>query len=62
MTLMLVCAVIGFVTRKLPENFNESWFIFISVATTLFAWAVFIPAYFTSYYAYMQSADTTHRS
>ena len=54
--LMLVCAVIGFLTRKLPENFNESWFIFVSVSTTLFAWVVFIPAYFTSYYAYMQSA------
>ena len=23
--LMVVCAMIGFVTRKLPENFNESW-------------------------------------
>ena len=54
--LMLVCAVIGFLTRKLPENFNESWFIFVSVSTTLFAWVVFIPAYFTSYYAYLQSA------
>lgn len=53
--LMLVCAVIGFITRKLPENFNESWFIFVSVSTTLFAWTVFIPAYFTSYYSYMQS-------
>jgi 7 transmembrane sweet-taste receptor of 3 GCPR len=52
--LMLVCAVIGFITRKLPENFNESWFIFVSVSTTLFAWVVFIPAYFSSYYAYMQ--------
>ena len=59
---MLVCVVIGFVTRKLPENYNESSFIFISVATTLFAWAVFIPAYFTSYYAYMQSARITQRN
>ena len=54
--LMLVCAAIGFLTRKLPQNFNESWFIFVSVSTTLFAWIVFIPAYFTSYYAYLQSA------
>jgi len=54
--LMLVCALIGFITRKLPENFNESWFIFISVTTTLFAWVVFIPSYFTSHFAYMQSA------
>ena len=54
--LMTVCAAIGFLTRSLPENFNESAFIFISVATTLFAWVVFIPAYFNAYYAYLQSA------
>lgn len=54
--LMLVCTVISFVTRKRSENFHESWFTFASVATTMFAWVVFIPAYFTSYYAYMQSA------
>ena len=29
--LMLVCAVIGFITRKLPENFNESWLFFLWV-------------------------------
>jgi 4-amino-4-deoxy-L-arabinose transferase-like glycosyltransferase len=54
--LMLVCAVIGFITRKLPDNFNESWFIFVSVSTTLFAWVVFIPAYFTSSHVYLQPA------
>jgi hypothetical protein len=52
--LMLNCAVIGFITRKLPDNFNESWFIFVSVSTTLFAWVVFIPAYFTTSHAYIQ--------
>ena len=54
--LMTVCAVLGFLTRRLPENFNESAFIFVSVATTLFAWVVFIPAYFSASYAYLQSA------
>src|SRR6218665_336943 len=54
--IMILCACIGFVTRKLPNNFNESWFIFISAATTLFSWVVFIPAYFTISYAYLQSA------
>ena len=53
--IILTCTLIGFFTRKLPDNFNESWFIFISAATTLFAWAVFVPAYFTMYYAYLQS-------
>ena len=53
--IIVVCTLIGFITRKLPDNFNESWFIFISAATTLFAWAVFVPAYFTTFYAYLQS-------
>ena len=54
--IMLLCAWVGFMTRSLPSNFNESWFIFISVATTLFSWVVFIPAYFTVSYLYLQTA------
>ena len=54
--MILTCAVLGYYTRKLPENFNESWFIFISVATTLFMWVVFLPTYFTSFYVYNQVA------
>jgi hypothetical protein len=56
MALMVVCAVLGFKARHLPENFNDSQFIFISVATTLFVWILFVPAYFTAYYAYLRSA------
>ena len=52
--IILMCAVYGFLTRKLPENFNESWYIFISVATTTFLWLVFLPAYFTAFYAVHQ--------
>ncbi len=52
--LILCCAVFGFLTRKLPENFNESWYIFVSVSTTTFLWMVFLPAYFTAFYAYYQ--------
>jgi 7 transmembrane sweet-taste receptor of 3 GCPR len=55
MILMIGCAVLGFLARHLPENFNDSQFIFISVSTTLFVWILFIPAYFTAYYAYLQS-------
>lgn len=54
--LVLLCAVHAFLTRKLPENFNESWYIFVSVCTTTFLWIVFIPAYFTAFYAYHQAA------
>ena len=28
----------------------------MSVATTLFVWILFVPAYFTAYYAYLRSA------
>ncbi len=52
--ILLVCAMHGFLIRKLPENFNESWYIFISVSTTLFMWMVFLPTYVTTFYAYHQ--------
>ncbi len=54
--LLCLCAVYGFLTRKLPENFNESWYIFVSVSTTAFLWLVFLPTYFTTFYAYHQAA------
>ncbi len=54
--LLATCAVYGFLTRKLPENYNESWFIFVSVVTTVFIWVVFLPTYFTSFYAYHRTA------
>ena len=54
LTFLLICAIYGFLTRKLPENFNESWYIFVSVATTTFLWLVFLPAYFTAFYAVHQ--------
>ena len=50
--LALLCSVLGFLTRKLPENFNESWYIFVSVCTTLFIWIAFLPTYFSAFYAY----------
>ena len=56
MLLLILCAIIGFLTRKLPENFNESWYIFISVTTTLIVWIAFLSTYFISFYAYHKSA------
>jgi hypothetical protein len=55
MALMIGCALLGFLARRLPENFNDSLFIFISVSTTLFVWILFVPAYFMAYYAYLRS-------
>ena len=49
--LMLVCSIFAFKARRLPDNFNESRFIFICVCTTLFLWCAFIPSYFTAFYA-----------
>ena len=54
--MIITCAVLGYQSRKLPENFNESWFIFISISTTLFMWIVFLPTYFTAFYVYNQVA------
>ena len=54
--LILVSGVLGFKVRKLPTNFNESGFIFISVSTTLFMWLVFLPIYFTAFYAESRTA------
>ena len=50
--LALLCSILGFLTRKLPDNFNESWYIFVSVCTTLFIWIAFLPTYFSAFYAY----------
>ena len=55
LVIILLCAVHGFLIRSLPENFNESKYIFVSVMTTTFLWVVFIPTYFTTFYAYQKS-------
>ena len=54
--LITLSALYGFMTRKLPENFNESWYIFVSVSTTTFLWLVFLPTYFTTFRTYHQAA------
>lgn len=56
LVLLIMCAVFGFLTRKLPDNFNESWYIFISVATTIFIWIAFLPTYIMAFYAYHKAA------
>ena len=54
--LLILCAIFGFLTRHLPKNFNESWYIFISVSTTLFIWVAFLPTYIMAFYAYHKAA------
>ncbi len=54
--LLLLCAIFGFLTRKLPDNFNESWYIFISVSTTIFIWIAFLPTHIMAFYAYHKAA------
>ncbi len=54
--LLFLCAVFGFLTRALPDNFNESWYIFMSVTTTIFIWIAFLPTYIMAFYAYHKAA------
>ncbi|KAK7505860.1 hypothetical protein BaRGS_00003131, partial [Batillaria attramentaria] len=44
--LVLVCTVLAFKTRRLPDNYNESRYIAFCVDTTLLVWLTFVPAYF----------------
>lgn len=53
--LVSISSYYGFLTRKLPENFNEASYIFVSVSTTLFVWLVLLPVYFTTEMAKYQS-------
>ncbi|XP_070539919.1 metabotropic glutamate receptor 3-like [Ptychodera flava] len=45
--LIVLCCWFAFKTRKVPDNYNESRFITLSVYTTLVIWLAFIPAYIT---------------
>ena len=52
--LLMCCTVLGFLTRKLPENYNESLYIFFSSATTIIVWFAFLPTFFLTH-------DATYR-
>lgn len=45
--LAAACAYHAFRTRKLPDNFNESKFIGMTVYTSIILWIAFIPSYIT---------------
>ena len=52
MAVIATCGVLGFMTRKLPENFNDSRYIFVSISTTFFMWVVILPTYFTTFHSH----------
>ena len=54
--LIIVCSVFAFVARGLPDNFNESWYIFLCVVTTLFIWIAFFTTYFSAFYVVYKAA------
>ncbi|XP_054752506.2 metabotropic glutamate receptor 3-like [Lytechinus pictus] len=46
--LIIVCCIFAFVTRKLPENYNESRFITFCVFSSLVVFSSFAPPFFTT--------------
>ncbi|XP_017469484.1 PREDICTED: metabotropic glutamate receptor-like [Rhagoletis zephyria] len=46
MILITICTIYAIKTRKIPENFNESKFIGLTMYTTCIIWLAFIPIYF----------------
>ncbi|KAK8383396.1 hypothetical protein O3P69_019049 [Scylla paramamosain] len=46
--LIIVCTVYAVLTRKIPEAFNESKHIGLTMYTTCIIWLAFVPIYFTT--------------
>ena len=53
---LLACVIHALLTRSRAENFNESWYIFLSVFIATILWIVVLPMYFTAHYAHHQMA------
>lgn len=55
LSLVFLCSIFAFKTRKLPDNFNESKFMSMCVTTTLVIWLAFIPTFLTSSRQYLKT-------